>query len=91
MKHYLPDEYDPPRKPPTRIINKKACLLIGAEAVDPSLLTREYCGIFRDSGVIPKRILSRFFVSPEGLMPPGTLLNAMHFAVGNYVDVRGKT
>lgn len=91
IKYFPPEEYDPPRKRIGVIKNKRGCLLIGAEGTDPSLLTKEYCGIFKDSGVIPKKILSRFFVSPEGIMPPGTPINAMHFQVGGYVDVRGKT
>lgn len=91
IKYYSPEEYDPPRKRHTRIRTKKACLLLGAEATDPTLLTKEYCGIFKDSGVIPKKILARFFISPDAALPPGFLLNCMHFTVGNYVDVRGKT
>ncbi|KAJ3633994.1 hypothetical protein MTP99_010906 [Tenebrio molitor] len=63
----------------------------GAEAADPSLFTREYCGIFKDSGVIPKKTLARFFVSHDAALSPGTLVNALHFQVGNYVDVRGLT
>lgn len=91
IKYSAPDEYETPRKRSTRIKNKKGCLLIGAEAIDPTLLTKEYCGIFKNSGVIPKKILARFFISPDAVLPPGFLLNCMHFTVGNYVDVRGKT
>lgn len=91
IKYYSPEEYDPPRKRHVRIRNKKGCLLLGAEATDPSLLTKEYCGLFKDSGVIPKKFLARFFISPDAILPPGFLLNCMHFTVGNYVDVRGKT
>lgn len=91
IKYYSPEEYDPPRKRSTRIVNKKGCLLLGADAVDPQTLTREYCGIFKESGVVPKRILGRFFISPEAALPLGTLITAMHFQVGNVIDVRGKT
>lgn len=91
IKYITPEEYDPPRKSVVSIKNKKGCLLVGAEATDPSLLTKDYCGIFKDSGVIPKKILARFFISPEAILPAGTPLTAMHFQVGNYVDVRGKT
>lgn len=91
IKYFPPGEYDPPRKRPTLVRNKKGCLLIGAEGTDPSLLTKEYVGLFKDSGVIPKKILKRFFISPESVLPPGTPLTAMHFQVGNYVDVRGST
>ncbi|XP_045471262.1 39S ribosomal protein L3, mitochondrial [Harmonia axyridis] len=91
VKYIPPEEYNPPRQRVEKIYNKKGCLLIGAEAADPSIFTKEYCGIFKHSGVIPKRILGRFFVSPDAVLPPGTLLNALHFPVGHYVDVRGKT
>lgn len=91
IKYYSPDEYDSPRprvQPPKY---KLGCLLLGAEATDPSLLTKEYCGLFKDSGVIPKKILGRFFVSPEAALPVGSLITANHFRVGDTVDVRGKT
>lgn len=91
VKYNLPDTYDPPRKRVGQIYNKKGCLLLGAEGADPSLFTKEYCGLFKESGVIPKRFVARFFVSPDAAIPLGTLLNVMHFQVGNVVDIRGKT
>ncbi|RZC39843.1 39S ribosomal protein L3, mitochondrial [Asbolus verrucosus] len=91
IKYYPPETYDPPRKRVGKIYNKKGCLLLGAEGADPSTFTREYCGIFKNSGVIPKKTLARFFVSPDAALPPGTLLTALHFQVGNFVDVRGLT
>jgi len=53
--------------------------------------TKEYCGLFKDSGVMPTKILGRFLISPEAAIQPGTPLYASHFKVGDYVDVRGKT
>ncbi|CAH0557694.1 unnamed protein product [Brassicogethes aeneus] len=91
IRYYTPEEYDPPRKQVGGIKNKKGCLLLGAESADPSEFTKEYCGLFRESGVIPKRVLSRFFVSPDAVLPLGTQVNVLHFQVGNVVDVRGKT
>jgi large subunit ribosomal protein L3 len=91
IKYYTPESFNPPRKRVGKIYDKKGCLLLGAEAADPSLFTREYCGIFKDSGVIPKKTLARFFVSHDAALSPGTLVNALHFQVGNYVDVRGLT
>nr|XP_023021584.1 39S ribosomal protein L3, mitochondrial [Leptinotarsa decemlineata] len=91
IRYYPPEQYDPPRKRIEKVYNKKGCLLIGADPGDPSQFTKEYCGLFRDSGVIPKKVLARFFVSPDAALPLGTLINAMHFQVGNVVDVRGKT
>lgn len=40
---------------------------------------------------MPKKYLSRFFVSPSAALSPGTPLLASHFRVGDYLDVRGKT
>lgn len=91
IKYMTPEEYDPPRKRHVEIRTRKGCLLIGAETTDPTLLTKDYCGIFKDSGVPPKKILARFFISPEAVLPSGTPLTAMHFQVGNYIDVKGKT
>ncbi|EFA04077.1 large ribosomal subunit protein uL3m [Tribolium castaneum] len=91
IKYYTPESYNPPRPRAGRVSNRKGCLLLGAEQGDPSEFTREYCGIFKDSGVIPKKTLARFFVSPDAALPPGTSISALHFCVGNYVDVRGLT
>lgn len=79
------------RKPAVQPRIKYGCLLVGAESTDPSFLTKEYCGIFKDSGVMPKKLLSRFYVDSNAYIPPGTPINASHFRVGDYVDVRGKT
>ncbi|KAJ8921075.1 hypothetical protein NQ315_015871 [Exocentrus adspersus] len=91
IHYYPPEEYQPVRKIRNRVYNKKGCLLIGAEEGDPTAFTKEYCGLFTESGVMPKKILSRFFVSPDATLPLGASINALHFQVGNYVDVRGKT
>lgn len=53
--------------------------------------TKEYCGLFNDSGVMPKRQLMRFFITPNAALQPGTKLYAMHFKPGDKVDVRSKT
>ncbi|KAF5293102.1 hypothetical protein FQA39_LY13712 [Lamprigera yunnana] len=91
IKYYSPEEYDPPRKNPTRIKNKSGCLLVGAESTDPTVLTKEYCMLFKNTGVCPKKHLARFFINPIAKLAPGTPLTSMHFSVGNYVDVRGLT
>lgn len=53
--------------------------------------TKEYCGLFSEAGVMPKRRLARFQISPEAALQPGTPLVAAHFRPGEYVDVRGRT
>lgn len=91
IKYIPPEQYEPTQKPKVRHLNKFGCLLVGSESIDPTILTKEYVGLFKNSGVMPKKNISRFIISPEAALPPGTPLNASHFRVGDYVDVRGKT
>ncbi|XP_071448469.1 large ribosomal subunit protein uL3m [Hetaerina americana] len=70
---------------------KHGCLLVGAESTDPQNFTKEYCGLFSESGLMPKKVLSRFYISPQAAIQPGTPLYASHFKPGQYVDVNGKT
>ncbi|XP_055614327.1 39S ribosomal protein L3, mitochondrial [Uranotaenia lowii] len=93
VKYIPPEEFKPAQEPRQRRNWRKpyGCLMVGAQSMDPSLLTKEYCGLFKDSGVMPKQHLCRFIVSPEARLLPGTPLNVTHFRVGDYVDVRGKT
>lgn len=91
IKYIPPGEFKPTQVPKAHRINKYGCLMVGAESTDPSMLTKEYCGLFKDSGVMPKKILARFIVSPSSALQPGTPLNVNHYRVGDHVDVRGKT
>lgn len=91
IRYIPPGEYEPTQKPNVKNLNKYGCLLVGAESTDPTMLTKDYCGLFKDSGVMPKKVLSRFIVSPTAALLPGTPLNVSHFRVGDFVDVRGKT
>lgn len=91
IKYYPPEMFNPKRRKYLRNYEKHGCLLIGSEAIDPNTLTANYMGLFKDSGVMPKKNLSRFIISPEAAILPGTQLNASHFKVGECVDVRGKT
>ena len=54
-------------------------------------MSRDYCGLFTGSGVMPKRHLARFPVTDNALLQPGTPLSASHFTVGQWVDVFGRT
>ncbi|XP_066151893.1 large ribosomal subunit protein uL3m [Euwallacea fornicatus] len=91
VKYYPPGSYESPRQSKPIIKNKKGCLLIGAEIGDPTSFTKEYCGLFKNSGVLPTKYLGIFYVSPDAALPLGTTINVQHFQVGNFVDVRGKT
>jgi len=89
---YIPaGEFNPMTRKPLTKYNTSACLVIGSETIDPNTVTGAYLGFFKYSGVAPKRNLSRFIISPEAAILPGTQLNVNHFRVGDYVDVRGKT
>jgi large subunit ribosomal protein L3 len=66
-------------------------LIVGAESADPQLFTKEYCGLFQQSGTLPKVRINRFTITPDAALQPGTPLYATHFQVGQWVDVAGKT
>ncbi|XP_016837828.1 39S ribosomal protein L3, mitochondrial [Nasonia vitripennis] len=92
IKYIPPEEYKPmitQKKNP--LPRNTGCLLVGADSCDPQLFTKEYCGLFNEAGVMPKRLLARFHVSPEGALQPGTPLFATHYKIGQYIDIRGKT
>jgi large subunit ribosomal protein L3 len=91
IKYYPPAQFDPTYRKPLKKYDRFGCLLIGSEAIDPNRLTATYMGLFKGSGVMPKKNLSRFIISPQAALLPGTPLNVTHFRVGDHVDVRGKT
>ncbi|XP_060663781.1 large ribosomal subunit protein uL3m [Drosophila nasuta] len=91
VKYIPPEEYRPAQQPDVKHLHRYGCLVVGAESTNPALLTKEYCGLFKDSGVMPTKNLARFIVSPQAALAPGTPLNVGHFRVGDFVDVRGKT
>lgn len=92
IKYISPEDFNPvKRRQVAPVKNKLGCLIVGADSMDPQRFTKEYCGLFTDSGVMPKRVLMRFMVSPEAALQPGTPLHVAHFKPGEYVDIGGKT
>ncbi|EFN76611.1 39S ribosomal protein L3, mitochondrial [Harpegnathos saltator] len=92
VKYIPPEEFYPViGKKPIQIKRRLGCLVVGAGNINPQLVTKEYSGIFKDSGVMPKLVLRRFIISPEAALQPGTPLFATHFKPGEVVDIRGKT
>ncbi|VUZ52486.1 unnamed protein product [Hymenolepis diminuta] len=65
--------------------------LVGAMSADPAEFTPEWCGLFTSLGIPPKRKISRFLVSPDAALEPGTPLTINHFRVGDYIDVTART
>ncbi|XP_029043196.1 39S ribosomal protein L3, mitochondrial [Osmia bicornis bicornis] len=92
VKYIPPEEFHPVKPSKHKNIRQKnGCLVVGAENINPQLLTKEYYSIFEKAGVTPKRILARFVVTPNAVLQPGTPLMATHFKPGEFIDVRGKT
>ncbi|XP_003702622.2 mitochondrial ribosomal protein L3 isoform X1 [Megachile rotundata] len=92
VKYIPPEEFNPVvRTKHKQVKVKNGCLVVGAENIDPQLLTKEYYGIFNKAGVTPKKMLMRFIISPNAVLQPGTPLMATHFKPGEYIDIRGKT
>lgn len=71
--------------------NMVAMVVVGSQSTDPQKFTKDYCGLFTDSGVMPKRHLARFPVTDNAILQPGTPLTASHFTVGQWVDIFGRT
>jgi len=97
IKYHSPEEYAETEQGKKRfrkqlkLTGRMGCLVVGAESSDPRLYTKDYCGLFNEAGVLPKKKLSRFFITGDAAIQPGTPLTAGHFRAGDYVDVYGKT
>lgn len=92
VNYHSPEEYAKIARP----VDKDryaglGCVVVGSDSEDPRKFTAEYNGLFNVSGVMPKRKLTRFFVTHNSRIEPGTPLLASHFRPGMYVDVYGKT
>ncbi|KAK7054774.1 hypothetical protein VNI00_003237 [Paramarasmius palmivorus] len=53
--------------------------------------TRQMQGHFRKAGVVCKRVVREFPVTPDAHVPVGTTLSAVHFVPGQFVDVVAKS
>eukprot|EP00092_Neocalanus_flemingeri_P001256 GFUD01001342.1.p1 GENE.GFUD01001342.1~~GFUD01001342.1.p1 ORF type:complete len:390 (-),score=83.74 GFUD01001342.1:11-1138(-) len=71
--------------------NISGMMVVGSHSTDPQKYTKDYCGLFTESGLMPKRHLARFPVTENAVIQPGTALTASHFTVGQWVDVFGRT
>ena len=47
-----------------------AMVVVGSGSTDPQKFTKDYCGLFTDSGVMPKRHLARFPVTSNSVGSP---------------------
>lgn len=66
-------------------------VVVGAESDDPRKYPLSHLGLFNKANIPPKKKLTRFFITPNAKLAPGTPLLANHFRVGDYVDIWGKT
>lgn len=92
IKYHSPEEFADKGRPWDRAkFPGMGCIVVGAESDDPRKFTAEYNGLFAESGVMPKKKLTRFFISHKARIEPGTPLMASHFKPGMYVDIYGKS
>lgn len=68
-----------------------SALQVGSGSRKLKQVTAPLAGHFKAQGVPIKRALVEFSVTPDALLPVGTLLCASHFAAGQKVDVSGTT
>lgn len=54
-------------------------------------ITKEYFTLFSAVGVPPKKKLTKFLITPNAKLAPGTPLYASHFQPGAHVDIAGIT
>lgn len=64
---------------------------MGAGSKKRKQITGAEYGHFAARGVQIKRELSEFRVTPDAILPVGTVVDASHFLAGQYVDIQGKT
>lgn len=64
---------------------------IGSNNKNAKKVSKPLRGYFSKHKVQPKSHVKEFKVSSNGIIESNTVLSAAHFAVGQYVDVRGKT
>ena len=92
IKYHPPEEYAKIGRPiSVRRFSGLGCIIVGADSRDPRQFTAEYNGLFDESGVMPKKRLTRFFITHNARIEPGTPLLASHFRPGMYCDVYGKS
>ncbi|KAM5158072.1 large ribosomal subunit protein uL3m [Mantella aurantiaca] len=70
---------------------RQSILTVGAKNVSPFYKSESFMNFYSEAGVPPKQKISRFKVSENAILKPGTPLYAAHFRPGLYVDVTGKT
>lgn len=91
IKYTPPEHNNPSDRRHLRDYSKTGMVLMGSGSVDPNTLTANYMGLFKESGVMPKKNLTRFNITADAALPPGTELNVLHYQPGQFVDVRGLT
>lgn len=88
-------KYIPPEKLSEFRVRKRyrevGALIVGADSADPRTVSKEYFNMFSDAGILPKKKISKFIITPDAKLAPGTPLYASHFKPGHYVDVAGIT
>ena len=59
-----------------------AMVVVGSGSTDPQKFTKDYCGLFTDSGVMPKRHLGRFPVTSNAVSVRLATSSPQYFLMG---------
>lgn len=73
----------------TKELNGYDALQLGVGEAKVKKVKRAAMGHYAKAGVLPKRKLMEFRVSPDCLLPVGATIHAQHFVPGQLVDVCG--
>lgn len=68
-----------------------SALVVGAGDKSLNRVTKPAVGQFLKAGVPPKRDVCEFKVDPANALPPGFMLGARHFTVGQCVDIQSRS
>ncbi|ESO82772.1 hypothetical protein LOTGIDRAFT_108795 [Lottia gigantea] len=91
IRYYSPEVFKTQAGWLPRWSDKYGSVVVGALSTDPRKYNEQYNEQFLEAGVPPKRKLTRFLVTQDAAIQPGTPLNAMHFRPGDFVDCSAKT
>lgn len=91
IRYSPPDEYQKSMGHLPGYDKNWGSVVVGAMSDNPWNYSKAYHNLFVEAGVPPKRKLTRFLVTPDAAIQPGTPLNALHFKAGDYVDCSAKT
>ncbi|MES1906125.1 MAG: 54S ribosomal protein L3, partial [Paramarteilia canceri] len=65
--------------------------LVGSFSMLNSKIDEWKANAFLTRGLVPKKVVKKFFVEPRYSLPAGYQITAKHFKPGEYIDAMAKT